>query len=131
MNIILHNMRLPVSMKIAAAAFCAAAALSCSSGGDPYLKTLQMDMERLEAVDSINVDRYDLFQARSVVKADNGWLALFAACMRPRHIRKAVSIDLNCRRICSMPAVDIGELSLGQKFRIFCNFVKGTGGQGI
>lgn len=69
-------MRLPVSIKIAAAAFCAAAALSCSSVGDPYLKTLRMDMEQLAAIDSINVDRYDLFQARNVVKADNGWLAL-------------------------------------------------------
>lgn len=55
-----------------------AMAVSCTDAGDAYLRTLGLEAERLEAADSINVDNFDLFQARGIVALDNGWLVLSA-----------------------------------------------------
>ena len=65
-----------MTLAMAAVYVAAAMAVSCTSGKDKYLDSLPCDMELLEATDSINIDRFDLFQARKVVKADDDWLLL-------------------------------------------------------
>ena len=60
----------------AIAAICTAMAMSCTSGTDVYLRSLPCDLEELEAVDSINIDQFGLFQARKVVKINDDWLLL-------------------------------------------------------
>ncbi len=51
-------------------------AISCKNESGNYLSTLSLAPEPLEAVDSICIDRFNLFQARNVVSLDNGWLLL-------------------------------------------------------
>lgn len=60
----------------AIAAICEAMALSCTgpSENDKYLKSLSLEPELLTAVDSVNIDQFDLFQARAAVAVDGGWL---------------------------------------------------------
>lgn len=53
-----------------------AIAVSCTGEKDTYLRTLTVETKALAAVDSINIDRFDLFQASGVVRLDNGWLVL-------------------------------------------------------
>lgn len=50
--------------------------MSCSSENDSYLGSLKLTAEPLSASDSINIDRYDLFQVREVVKLDGDWLVM-------------------------------------------------------
>ena len=47
---------------------------SCAVERDPYLRTLSLDVEYLEASDSINIEQYDLFQIDEVVSVDEEWL---------------------------------------------------------
>lgn len=58
------------------AAIIAAMLSSCSSEKDPYLRSLKLEAEPLAAVDSINIDQYNLFQVRDVVKLDGDWLLM-------------------------------------------------------
>ena len=61
-----------------AVAAIVSAAVSCSSDKerDVYLKSLDLEIETLSYVDSLNIDQYDLFQANSVVKTKDDWLIL-------------------------------------------------------
>lgn len=49
---------------------------SCSSERDPYLRSLKLNAEPLTAVDSLNIDQFNLFQVRDVVKLDGDWLLM-------------------------------------------------------
>ena len=61
-----------------AVAAIVSAAVSCSSDKerDVYLKSLDLEIETLSYVDSLNIDQYDLFQANSVVKTKDDRLIL-------------------------------------------------------
>ncbi len=60
------------------AAISAAMTVSREAEQDQYLRTLKMEPVHLEYVDSINIDRFDLFQARDIVSLDDGWIVLSA-----------------------------------------------------
>ena len=60
-------------------AVSAASIISCSTERDAFLRSLPLEAQHLEAVDSFNIDRYGLYQPNSVVKSDNGWIVLSSA----------------------------------------------------
>ena len=39
-----------------------------------YFRSLDVEAENLSYADSLNIEQYNLFQAHSAVKADDGWL---------------------------------------------------------
>lgn len=49
---------------------------SCSPEQDPYLRSLDTTVEPLVAVDSVNIEQYDLFQIHDVVNIDDEWLVM-------------------------------------------------------
>ena len=66
-------------VRISATAVICSAMISCaSSEHDRYLNSLKLEPERLEVIDSVNIDQFDMFQARAAVDADNGWLLVSA-----------------------------------------------------
>lgn len=65
-----------INLFLASAALLSALAVSCIKEKDHFLRTLSLDPVPLEAVDSINIDRFNLFQARNVVALDDGWILL-------------------------------------------------------
>ena len=75
MQVVMNQPRRMIEIS-AIAAVCAAMAISCTSGKDAYLRSLPCDSETLVAVDSINIDQFDLFQACKVVKVNEDWLLL-------------------------------------------------------
>ena len=50
----------------------------CCSTEDKYLRTLPLEVEVLNASDSINIDRFELFQSNEVVRIDDNWLLIAA-----------------------------------------------------
>ncbi len=61
---------------LAIAVIIAAMVGSCQTEQDKYLCTLKMESVPLEYIDSINVDQFNLFQARDIVSFGDGWIAL-------------------------------------------------------
>lgn len=57
-------------------ATCAVVMLSCSSEKDAYLRSLGLEVEYLSAVDSVNIEQYDMFQVRNVVVIDDEWILM-------------------------------------------------------
>ncbi len=65
-----------ITLFLANAALLSALVISCVKEKDHFLRTLSLAPVPLEAVDSINIDRFNLFQARSVVALDSSWILL-------------------------------------------------------
>lgn len=57
-------------------AICAVVMLSCSSEKDAYLRSLGLEVEYLSAVDSVNIEQYDMSQVRNVVVIDDEWILM-------------------------------------------------------
>lgn len=51
-------------------------AVACTSERDPYLRTLDIGITELVATDSIDLDKFNLFQARDIVPVDDEWILL-------------------------------------------------------
>lgn len=69
-----------INLTAIATIIAAAAVLySCSEEQDAYLRTLNIKAEKLEYIDSLNIEQYNLFQAIDNVKIDKDWLLLSAS----------------------------------------------------
>lgn len=50
--------------------------VSCTSSGDPYLRSLRLSVQHIDPVDSVSIDDYAIIDIRDAISVDDDWLLL-------------------------------------------------------